>query len=77
MKPYLDDIIHTSQTAFMAGRNIATNIRKAMGIIEYASNENIEAIMISIDFEKAFDRVKMTAVIGALRYFNFGEVFIS
>ena len=64
IQPYLDQLIHVSQTGFMRGRNIA-------------NEQEMEAIIVSLDFEKAFDRVELTAVEGALRFFNFGEVLIN
>ena len=76
MKPYLDRIIHSSQTGFMHWRNIAFNIRKAIDSINFVDNENIEALVISLDFRKAFDRVEKCAIKAVLEYFNFGEKFI-
>ena len=34
-KPYLDKLINSSQTGFMAGRNISHNIRKIMDLIKF------------------------------------------
>ena len=76
VKPYLDNLIHTCQTGFMHGRNIAFNIQKAIDLFNYADSEQLEAVMISLNFEKAFDHVEMCAVTGVLRYFNFSEEFI-
>ena len=76
IKPYLNRRIHPSQTWFMHGRNIAFNIRKAINIINFADEQNLEAITTSLDFEKTFDRVEHTAIVGALKYFNFGEKLI-
>ena len=45
--------------------------------MDYTESENIPALLISIDYEKCFDRLEWPAVIGALRYFDFGENFIS
>ena len=45
--------------------------------MEYASEENMEAIIISLDFEKAFDRVEHCAIEGCFKFFNFGDVLIS
>ena len=44
--------------------------------MKYAENEQIEAVIISLDFEKAFDRVEIPALISALEYFNFGNNFM-
>ncbi len=47
-----------------------------LDMIEYTDAEDIPAILISIDYEKCFDRLEWSAVAGALKYFNFGENFI-
>ena len=46
-------------------------------IIDYCDKEQIPAIMISIDFEKCFDTIEFSAIEGALRYFGFGERFVT
>ena len=76
MKIYLEYLIHQSQTGFMQGRNILHNVRIILDLIKYAELENIEAILISLDFEKAFDRVKLHVLYDVLRYFDFGDRFI-
>ena len=50
MKADMDKIIHPSQTGFMAGRHIAHNIRKVMDIINITAEENIDAVIESLDF---------------------------
>ncbi len=70
------NLIHSDQTGFLKNRFIGENIRKTLDLIEYTEQEDIPALLISIDFEKCFDRVEWQAVTGALRYFNFGEKFI-
>ena len=44
--------------------------------MQYAEEEQLEALIITLDFEKAFDRVEMKALEGTLKLFNFGEEFI-
>ena len=73
MKTILDDIISPCQTGHMEGRFIDKNLHKLIDIIEFVENEQIAALYISIDFEKCFDTIEVTALEGALRYFNFGD----
>ncbi len=75
LKDKLLKLIHSDQTGFLKNRFIGENIRKILDLIEYTEEEDIPALLISIDFEKCFDRVEWQAVIGALKYFNFGEKF--
>ena len=72
----LPDHINPDQTGFLVNRNIACNIRKSLDLIEYCKATNIPAVIMSIDMEKCFDRVDYSAVLGALKYFNFGSYFI-
>ena len=55
IKPCLNTIIHPDQTGFMKNRFIGENIVKTLDIIDYAENENISALLMFIDFEKAYD----------------------
>ena len=48
-----------SQTGFMQKRNISHNIRKVMDIMQFAQENKIDALLISLDFEKTFDRVEL------------------
>ena len=48
-----------------------------MDIIQIADEEQLPAILKSLDFEKAFDRVEMNALIGTLKYYNFCKKFIN
>ena len=77
IKPLLPHLIHISQTGFLQGRNISFNTCKVLNIKEHAKDEELEVLIISLDFEKAFDRVEMMAMEGVLKFFNFGPNFIS
>ena len=76
VKPMLCKLIHPSQTGFISGRNISNNIRKVMDIINFVEQEKMDAILVTLDFEKTFDRVEHSALVGTLRLFNFGEQFM-
>ena len=76
MQKVLDHLIHESQTGFMKNRNISYNIRKTIDIMQFADEEDLQAVIISLDFEKAFYRVEMCALRGTLIYHNFGQNFI-
>lgn len=75
MKKYLHQLISEDQTGFMKNRNIATNIRKVIDIDEYCYQNDIDAIVLSVDFEKCFDSVEISSLPGILKYFNFGDNF--
>ena len=75
-KPYLEKLIHPSH-GFIAGRNIANYIRQVIDIIDFTEQEKIPAILIALDFEKAFDRVEHDSLYETLRFLNFGDNFIN
>lgn len=72
----LPELISPDQTGFMKGRNIATNIRKVIEVIEYTKTNQIPAAIMSIDFQKCFDLISHQAIWKTLEYFNFGPNII-
>lgn len=75
IKPLLSGLISEDQTGFMQGRNISTNTRKIMDISQYCIDEEIDSILLVVDFEKCFDSVELSSVDKILGYFNFGSNF--
>jgi hypothetical protein len=51
-------IINQDQSAYIKGRYIGENIRTITDIIDYCKAKNMCAVLLLIDFEKAFDTVK-------------------
>ena len=76
LRTVLPGLIHVDQTGFIKGRKIVHNIRKSLDIIEYTKKNRIPGVILSIDMEKCFDRLEHTAIIGSLKYFNFGPKYI-
>ena len=59
LKNNLIKIINKSQSGFINGRyiHVGDNIRSLLEVIDLAEEENISCIVLSIDFEKAFDTI--------------------
>ena len=74
MIPALSKIIHPDQRGFMKERRISVNIRKMLDIIHQAESEDIEAIILSLDFVKCFDKCSFSILHGSLDYFGFGSI---
>ena len=74
---YLPFIIEDDQTGYISGRFMGCNIRLIEDIISQSSRLNIAGILLTIDFEKAFDSLKWSFIKKALKAFNFGTNFIS
>ena len=74
--PALDILISCDQRGFLRDRRIATNIRKIFDVITYAQNEEIAALILSLDFEKCFDKIEFEAIYGAMSYFGIAPYVI-
>ena len=72
----LPSIISNGQTC-IPGRNIALNLHTLNGIVKYANSKNIEAVILFLDQEKAFERVDHQFLIKTLKHLKFGDYFIS
>jgi hypothetical protein len=73
MKKFLENIIHSDQTGFIKNRYIGEHIMRILGIIEHCDEEEIPALFITIDFQKAFDSLEFDFVEKALLFFDFGK----
>ena len=72
----LPSIINSDQTGFIKGRYIGENIRTIADIIQFTSLRNMPGIILLLDFEKAFDTIRWSFILQALKRFNFGDTFI-
>lgn len=72
--PYLID---KDQLGYMKGRNIADNLLDLLSIVKHCEDSRIPALLISVDFQKAYDSLSLEALKEILKAFGFGEVFIS
>lgn len=73
IKKFLPDLIHTDQTGFIAGRFIGENIVKTLDIMDFVQENDIPALLILVDFEKAFDFLDWNFIEKSLTFFNFGN----
>lgn len=74
---HLPFLIEDDQTGYISGRFMGCNIRLIEDIISHSNRLNIAGILLTIDFEKAFDSLKWSFIKKALKSFNFGTNFIS
>ena len=73
LKKVLPDIINIDQTGFLTGRYIGENIRTLYDLMAHTEKNNIPALLLLIDFEKAFDSVAWPFIHKVLNFFNFGD----
>ncbi len=77
IKHCLANIISNTQSGFLKGRHISNNIRLIIDILDYSEFINKEALILFIDFYKAFDTVEHFFIFEALSKFGFGRSFIN
>lgn len=57
IQKHINKIIKSDQTGFIPGRQASNNIRRTLNIITTAKTSDQSSMLLSIDAEKAFDRV--------------------
>ena len=62
IKNVLNKLIHEDQKGFISGRFIGENIRLIYDVLFEVRNQDIPGLILSIDFEKAFDTVSWKCI---------------
>uniref|UniRef100_A0A8C5PT47 Reverse transcriptase domain-containing protein n=1 Tax=Leptobrachium leishanense TaxID=445787 RepID=A0A8C5PT47_9ANUR len=74
--PLLPKLIHPDQTGFVPGRQTCDNTRRLFDIIDLANRSGDPGLLLSLDAEKAFDRMHWGFLHQALEAFLFPAPFI-
>ena len=77
IKTVLESLVHEDQKGFIPGRCIAENVRLIYDVLFETKNQELPGLLLSVDFEKAFDTVSWKCIESVLKYFNFGPSIIS
>uniref|UniRef100_A0A8C6T8R1 Reverse transcriptase domain-containing protein n=1 Tax=Neogobius melanostomus TaxID=47308 RepID=A0A8C6T8R1_9GOBI len=72
----ISSLIHSDQVGFICKRNSSDNIRRLINIFWTVRESNTPTAAISLDAEKAFDRVEWQYMFRVLNRFGFGQVFM-
>ena len=76
LKKVLIKLVSESQTRFISGRFIGENTRIVYDIMHHLEKNNLQGLLMLIDFQKAFDSVSWDFLSDVLNFFNFGKDFI-
>ena len=76
VRKVLTSLIKADQMAYVKDRYIGESVRLINDMLEYADKNNIEAILFSANFEKAFDSIDHTFILAVLKSYGFGPDFI-
>ena len=71
----LEFIVDPDQTCSVPGRRITSNLHVLRDVLDYIDRTNETGILVSLDQEKAFDRVNRTFLLNMLSRFGFGPSF--
>lgn len=72
MRRVIKHIIHPDQTGFITGRYYGDNVRRLLNIMSHPKVKEEETMLLSLDAQKAFDRVSWKYLFQTLRRFRFG-----
>ena len=75
LKRLLPNLIHVSQTGAIPNREIVDNLTNIRNLISNATKHSPGAIL-SLDFEKAFDRVDRNTIYKIMTQMNFSKTYI-
>ena len=75
LQKVLPTVLHEDQTCGVPGRSIFSNLNLIRDLIEYCNSKGLPLAIISLDQEKAFDRVNWNFLDRVLQKMNFGPEF--
>ncbi|CAM2112836.1 unnamed protein product [Caretta caretta] len=77
LRSVMADMIHPDQTYTVPGRSIFDNLFLVQDLLELGRRDGLSFALLSLDQEKAFDRVDHGYLLGTLQAFGFGPQFVS
>ena len=75
LKAVLPSIIHKDQNGFVPGGSIFFSSHTLRDILFYCKKENLDLILLALDYTKAFDSVNFQFIYKTFKHFGFGDNF--
>ncbi len=76
LEQIIPNLIHEDQTGFVKGRYIGQSIRTLLDVAEHCEINDVPALMVSLDIEKAFDSVRWPFLCEILERRGIGPRFL-
>jgi hypothetical protein len=80
LQPFIPQLVHSDQTGFIKGRCIAENFIYATEVVQCCHKRSVPAIILKLDFRKAFDSVDwydLDAILHAKRFPDLWRTWIT
>ena len=77
IRPHLDCHLRKNQNGFRSGRTTTSQILALRRLIEGVKDKNLEAILIFIDFKKAFDTINRGKMLAILKTYGIPEELVT
>ena len=75
LKPLLPSLVHGNQNGFVPGGSIFFSSHIVRDILFYCKKENIDLILLALDYTKAFDSVDFGFILKTFETYGFGPKF--
>ena len=76
IKPHMAGLIGRQQKAYVDNNVIGSCIINLISMIKHVNEKKLNALILLIDFKKAFDSIDLSFIKTALKAYNFGESII-